>query len=369
MATVILLIASFFVAFLVVLGSAPMLRRIAWRLRPEVVLSDTTVGVGGAMLVAAILLDSFYLLPLPIEARRLVIALVVVLVCNGLLWWRLPASRARSWRNLLGPWLILMVVVGVIGLPAGLVFDSTLLLHGWFGALLTFAFVATLTFIPIALAALAERHPAGASLNSPYLVVPAMLGIMSLSLNAGLAESAGVHALDTVLHVFLPCLGAMAGISFYRYWMPWRSASLVAMGASGQMISGLICGWAAIQIAAASPRPGTAMVATLWMMVPVLFEVAREQIRRHIVPDLDPGQVDSRLLNWLQRRTPPAFIYATTILMTLIGMSIFWSPFVRVWAAGVALPFAFAAYLVLGGWLGGIRVDAVATETIDAKNG
>ncbi len=369
MSTTLLLIASFFVAFVLMLGGAPMMRRIAQRVRPALVLPEVPVGVGGVVLVLALQLVSFYLLPLPSSAGSLVLAMILVLVFNGSLWFGLPPARALFWRNLLAPVLLAGVTLGLIGLPKALVFDSALVMTGWFGMLLTVAFAATLTLTPLALAALGERFPARTAISSSYLVVPALLGILTLSLHTAYSDHDGIRALDDILHVVLPCLGAIAGVSFYTFRMPWRQATLICMGASGQIICGLIAGWAAIQIAAGSPRPGAAMVSLLWMMLPALFEVAREQFRRRILPGLDTARIDSRLLHWLQQPTPSGFIYASAVIMMIVGLSSFWSPIVRVWAAGVALPFAFAVYVLLAGWYGATRTASMATKSLRIRNG
>lgn len=121
------------------------------------------------------------------------------------------------------------------------------------------------------------------------------------------------------------------------------------------MIMGLICGWAALQMAGNSPRPGATLVAILWMMLPALFEVAREQIRLRVAPTLDSSQVHPLLIRWLLQPSTTIFVYASSIVMMLIGLASFWSPQVTVWASGVAIPFAFGVYVLIGGWLGGFQ--------------
>ena len=98
-----LLIASFFVALLTMLGGAPMCRQIAARLRPGVIRPQSAVGVGGLVMAFALLLDSFYLTPLPANAVPVLYAIALLLVFNGALWWFLPPKRARLWRNRIGP--------------------------------------------------------------------------------------------------------------------------------------------------------------------------------------------------------------------------------------------------------------------------
>ncbi len=321
-----------------------MVRRLAVQLKPRKIHSQTPVGAGGISLAVALLLVSFYLLPLPASASPLLAGIGIVLLFNGLLWWRLPPQRARIWRNRLGPFVMVLVVPILIGIPADLIFDYT-------GAILTVGFATAVSLTPLALAGLGDRFPVRSTMSPSYLVVPAMLGIITISLNADFSGGPAFRSMIDVMQVFLPTLGAIAGCSFYTFRLPWRNSSQVCMGASGQMMMGLIFGWAAMEVAAAAPRPGATMVALLWMMLPALFEVAREQIRVRIAPTLDPSQVDPRIIRLLLAPSSARFIYGNAIAMLIAGLISFWSPFISVWASGVAIPFVFIAYVIGGGWL------------------
>ena len=252
-----LLIASFFVALLAMLGGAPVCRRVAAKLRPAHVHSGTAVGVGGLVLGFALLLVSFYLTPMPESEVPLISAMTLILAFNFFLWLRLPPRRARVWRNKLGPLLLIFAIFGFIGFPAELVFDST-------GAILTLGAAIVFSLTPLALAALEDRMPVRSEMNASYLVVPAMTGIVILGLKSDFSEGLAFRGLVDVLHVFLPALGAIAGCSFYTWRLPWRTSRQICMGASGQMVMGLICVWEAIQMATHSPRPGATLVAILW---------------------------------------------------------------------------------------------------------
>lgn len=354
-----LLIASFFVALLAMLGGAPVCRRVAVKLRPKNVHSGTAVGVGGLVLSFALLLVSFYLTPMPDSAIPLIGAIGLILAFNFFLWLRFSTQRARLWRNRVSSLVLVVAVFGVIGLPQQLIFEST-------GAILTIGVAIVLTLTPLALASLADRGPVRAAMNSSYLVVPTMIGIVILGLKSDFSSGPAFGGLVDVLHVFLPALGAIAGCSFYTWRLPWRTSSQIRMGASGQMILGLICGWAAIQMATNSPRPGATIVAILWMMLPALFEVAREQIRVRVAPTLDSSQVHPLLIRWLSQPSSTFFVYAGSIVMMIVGLASFWSPQVSVWASGVAIPFAFGVYVLLGGWLGGFQ-SAIKTGSGSLK--
>ncbi len=349
-----LLIASFFVSLIAMLGTAPMVRRMAVKLKPRTIHSQTPVGAGGVSLGVALLLVSFYLIPLPASANALLAGLVVVLVFNGLLWWRLRPRRARLWRNRLGPLVMLLVVPGLIGIPADLIFDYT-------GAILTVGFVVAVSLTPLALAGLGDRFPVRSTMSPSYLIVPAMLGIIIMSLKADFAGGPAFRTMIDVMQVFLPTFGAIAGCSFYTLRLPWRSGSLICMGASGQMMMGLVFGWAALLAAAAAPRPGATMVALLWMMLPALFEVMREQIRVRIAPTLDPDQLDPRIIGLLLMPTSARVIYGNAVAMLIAGLVSFWTPLVSVWASGVMIPFVFMAYVLGGGWLSRLLKTAEPT--------
>jgi len=171
-----------------------------------------------------------------------------------------------------------------------------------------------------------------------------------------------------VLHIFLPAFGAIAGCSFYTIKLPWRNGAQICMGASGQMIMGLICGWAAIHIAEFAPRPGATMIAILWMMLPALFEVGREQIRVRVAPTLQPGQVHPFVYQCLIQPSSSLVIYGSAVLMMMIGLASFWSTSTAVWASGVAVPFAFGAYVIVGGWISRFQAPAHgATTPIKAR--
>lgn len=348
-----LLIASFFVALLTMLGAAPMCRRIAAQLHPRNIHNHTPVGVGGVVMAFALFLVSFYLTPLPESANSLLNAILVVLLFNGVLWWRFAPQRARLWRNRLGPIVMLIVVMGMIGLPQDLVFDST-------GAILTAGFAVVLTMTPLALAGLGDRFRIRSAMSPSYLIFPALVGLLIVGLKADFSSGAAFQAEVDVIHVLLPTFGAIAGCSFYTIRLPWRNSTQVCMGASGQMIMGMVCGWAAIEMAVNGPRPGATMVALLWMMLPALFEVGREQIRTRIAPMLDPNQVPPRIIHWLKQPTSVVFIYSSAFIMLIIGLVSFWTPNISVWASGVAIPFAFGAYVLAGGWL--------RTEPLDTAN-
>ena len=345
------LIASFFVALLTMLGGAPMCRHIAAKLHPRMVRSQTAVGVGGVTMALALLLVSFYLTPLPANAVPVLYAIALLLAFNGVLWWSLPRKRARLWRNRVGPLVMLIAMFGIIGLPTPLIFDYT-------GVILTAGAAVVLTLTPLALAGIGDRFPVRSAMSSSYLIVPAMLGTLTIGLHHDYSSGPAFASMVSVLQVLMPTFGAIAGCSFYTLHLPWRSGVRVRMGASGQMIMGVIAGWAAIQMAANGERPGATMVALMWMMLPALFEVAREQIRLRVAPTLDPAQIDPRLINLLLEPSSKVVIYGNSIVMMIIGLVSFWSPFVSVWASGVAIPFAFGVYVVFGGWLSGLPVDA-----------
>lgn len=297
-----------------------------------------------------LLLASFYLTPLPEAARPVLVACALLLAFNGVLWLTLPTQRARLWRNRIGPFVLLYVMLGVIGIPATLVFDYT-------GTLLTVGTIFVLTLTPLALASLGDRFQVRSSMSSSYLIVPAMLGIIIIGLHRDYADGEAFGSMITILHVLMPTFGAIAGCSFYTLRMPWRNGTQVRMGASGQMIMGMIAGWAAMQMAASGARPGATMVALLWMMLPALFEVSRDLIRLHIAPSLDPAQMSPRLIRLLSLPTSKSVIYVNATLMMIIGLVSFWSPFISVWASGVAIPVAFGAYLLAGGWLSSLVTD------------
>jgi len=172
-----LLIASFFVALLAMLGGAPIFRQLAAKIQPRSIHRNSAVGAGGLVLAFALLLVSFYLTPLPKATDPLLTAIGLTLVFNFVLWWRLPPTRARLWRYRLGPVAMLIALLGIIGLPAQLVFDST-------GMLLTVGFIVILTLTPLALAGLGDRLIVRSAMNSSYLIVTAMIGIITIALIA-----------------------------------------------------------------------------------------------------------------------------------------------------------------------------------------
>ena len=327
-----------------------MCRQIAAKLRPGVVRSQTAVGVGGLVLAFALLLVSFYLTPLPPSTTPLLAAMGVLLAFNGLLWTMLPSKRARLWRNRVGPLVMLAIMFGILGMPAQIIFDYT-------GTLLTIGSAVVLTLTPLALAGIADRFPVRSAMNSSYLIVPAMLGTITIGLHQDYSSGEAFQAMVDVLQVMLPTFGAIAGCSFYTSRMPWRANVQLRMGASGQMIMGVIAGWAAMQMAAHGERPGATMVALLWMLLPALFEVGREQIRLRVAPALDPAQIDPRLISLLLQPSSGRVIYCWATLMLIAGLVSFWTPFISVWASGVAIPFAFGIYVVGCGWLSGLAPD------------
>lgn len=351
-----LLIASFFVALLTMLGAAPMCRQIAAKLRPGVVRPQTAVGVGGLVLAFALLLVSFYLTPLPPSTMPLLGAIGVLLAFNGLLWTLLPSKRGRLWRNRLGPLVMVIILFGILGMPEQLIFDYT-------GTILTVGSAIVLALTPLALAGIGDRFPVRSAMSSSYLIVPAMLGTITIALHQDYSSGEAFHAMVDVLQVMLPTFGAIAGCSFYTSRMPWRSRVQVRMGASGQMIMGVIAGWAAMQMASHGERPGATMVALLWMLLPALFEVAREQIRLRVAPTLDPAQIDPRLIRLLLQPSSSLVIYCWATVMLIAGLVSFWTPFISVWASGVAIPFAFGVYLVGSGWLSGLAPDGKTRRT------
>ena len=339
-----LLPVSFLVAAVVMLGGAPLLRQAVLMVRPDAAHEDGLVGVGGVVLVLALVLDSFYVSALPRSADVLLQAMVLLLAFEAVLWGAFKRPLRWRIRNLAGPLVLAALVLGVIEVDPSIVYGGT-------GMIVTIGFVAAMTLLPLALTRLAERFPTHSAMSLGYPLLPAAVAMMTLSLHASFSEAPAVHALRDVLYVFVPCLGAIAACGFYTMRMPWRDSARYCLGSNGQMVVGLAFAWGALQIAPAGERPGASMVAMLWMIAPVFFEAAREVIRTQFLPALEADEVHPRVRGWMAQPSSSWVVYTTAAVMPLLGLLSYWTTSVPVYLSGVILPLVFLVYLVAPGWL------------------